>query len=125
MRRGSGRTAARRDGVGAGRDGSGGGIDAVRLSGVGVSGGWGTTAGCTRVVDGGPGGANEGGAGARATMGGGTRTAGGGADGRDGCGCGSCGGTVRATTRNAEDDDVSATAECSAVFSDRERHRTA
>jgi len=89
-----------------------------------VSGGCGTIEGCIRVVDGGDGGANEGGVGARTVMGGGTRcVAGGGADGRDGCGCGS-GGIVRATTRNAEDDDVRATAECSDV-SARERQRTA
>ena len=97
----------------------------MRLSGVGVSGGWGTARdGCTRVVDGGGGGENDGGVGGRATMGGGgTRIgAGGGADGREGCGSG--GGTVRATTRNAELDEVSATAECS-VESARGRQRTA
>lgn len=100
-------------------------MEEVRRRGVGVSGGCGTIAGCMRVVDGGAGGENDGGVGGRATRGGGgirIDGGGGGAEGREGWGRG--GGTVRATTRKAELDDVSATAECSAE-SLRGRHRTA
>ena len=74
-----------------------------------------------RVVDGGGGAANDGGGGGVATRTAGTRSV---STACDGFGCGRDGGTVRATTRKAEDDDVRATAECS-VDSARERHRTA
>lgn len=93
-----------------------------------MSGGWGTIDGCIRVVEGGGGGANDGGVGGRTTMAGGvmrTKGAGGGADWREPDGCGSGGGTVRATTRKAELDEVSATAECSDADSARGRQRTA